>query len=499
MAGGINLNANFELQNNQYLDARQIFTTLAEMKAFNTARVPEGFITFCDEDKINYQYLSINSDDPTTGKWRPFTTAANIINDALTDSLASTWSITKIKQVMSSMHGFLPVASLPDLTDPRVQATIEENKIYLVPLSKPDSPNKNDYAEYVCVHVPTSPAVMRTAFVTVEQDWNDWKAEIEGHVSGGGTTADSYEDYKSATSTTMNASQYADMTESVDNNDTDFNAYTARVTAIELRPAVNTETWNWELLGSIGNATLVFDDFAPNKDFGKLKKNVSLLNRDPISVLKDMLTEPTPTTITLTGSEDATKLYELGVATIPTVDLTATIALGTGEVAVGADIIFKRDGAEINKQQYQDGVFVYNFTDSTPINSTTKYTVEVAYTMDSAPATATGPLQYNFAYPMFYGASGTKTVADPTALTKVLSAAKEQKLTYNTSNEYCVFAIPATMAVKKILDQNLFDNTGAFDVVTQSVQIGSTPVDYKVYTTGTPNFSTNFLYTFTLA
>lgn len=43
---------NFSYQGKKYLDNRQSFKTKEEMMAYND--VPEGFITYCDEDGQQY-------------------------------------------------------------------------------------------------------------------------------------------------------------------------------------------------------------------------------------------------------------------------------------------------------------------------------------------------------------------------------------------------------------------------------------------------------------
>ena len=65
----IALNANFFLQSQNYLDARKSFATLAEMKNFPETSIPNGFITFNEETKKYYNYLTDNVEDPDLGKW----------------------------------------------------------------------------------------------------------------------------------------------------------------------------------------------------------------------------------------------------------------------------------------------------------------------------------------------------------------------------------------------------------------------------------------------
>ena len=69
----ISLNANFELLSaGLYLDARQQFNTIIEMKDFAETSVPDGFITYNKETQKHYVFSSSNTVDATLGKWREY-------------------------------------------------------------------------------------------------------------------------------------------------------------------------------------------------------------------------------------------------------------------------------------------------------------------------------------------------------------------------------------------------------------------------------------------
>lgn len=497
---GLVISANFDLKNKTMLDSRQKFTTISEMASFNENIIPNGLLAFNEEDSNYYQFLDLNEVDVTLGRWRKFTLSGDCIDDSLESSLTKTYSIDKIKEIAKTKIGFITVDVLPDLSQPSVQATIEEDKFYLVPNPSPTPDKHDEKLEYACVHINAKSAVMREPKVTVDSDWNDWKAEIEDYRLSGGTADDDFATYSGVkTTTTMTSETYAEMVESLGANDTDYNGYVARVEAIELVSATE-ESWGWELLGTLGGASLVFDDFTPNNEIGKIKAGVSLLDKDVISVLKDMLTVPIATTIELVGTPSTTTLNEKGVAQIDDVTLTATIALGTGEIADGTNIIFKKNGVAIDTQTFSTGVLTYTYTDTgCNLVDTTKYTVEVEYSMDEETKTAKSEISYNFAYPMFYGVSTTQTVADVTSLTKIVSSAKTQTLTYTTNNSYCVFAIPDTLTLKSLKDSNNFENLTAWSNTTQSVTIGTEQVVYKVYVANDKTTMTNFKYVATLA
>ena len=72
----INIGANFNYNGPNFLDARQSFATLEAMK--NCLLVPDGFITYCQEDEKRYEFKSSNTIDELTGKWREFVVNAEI-------------------------------------------------------------------------------------------------------------------------------------------------------------------------------------------------------------------------------------------------------------------------------------------------------------------------------------------------------------------------------------------------------------------------------------
>lgn len=72
----INIGDNFKYLGKKFLDDRQSFNTLLDMKKCN--EVPLGFITFCKEDGKRYEYFTNETDDPITGKWREYKVGADI-------------------------------------------------------------------------------------------------------------------------------------------------------------------------------------------------------------------------------------------------------------------------------------------------------------------------------------------------------------------------------------------------------------------------------------
>lgn len=496
----IKVNASFEYGLKDYSDVRQKFATIAEMAAYNENLIPNGFITFCEEDNANYQWLDMNDADPTLNKWRKFTASADVIDDDLTESITKTYSISKIKELVKACGGgFVLVDELPDLTDETQRDAVETGKIYLVPSVDGETGNEKD--EYVCVHLETVPATYREALVTLDTDYDAWKTEIENYVAGGGSADDDFATYTvTNTTTTMTTETYAEMVESINASDTDYNTYVARVTAIEVTPEIP-ESWAWECIGSIdGGSITITEDFIPNNPIGKIASGVSLQGRDIVKVVMDMLSVDEATTISLSGSPSSTTLNEKGVANITDVALTSVIKLGTGKIVDGANIVFKKNGVAIDTQSYVSGTLTYTYTDTgANITEDTTYSVEVAYTMNDVPATASKSITYKFALPLFHGDSSTSTIADVTSLTKVVSTDKKQTISYTANNGYLALCIPDTMSITSIKDSNNFENLDSWSYITQSVTIGADAVIYKVYTTNTAVTCTNFKYVFTIA
>jgi hypothetical protein len=77
----INIGDNFKYLGKKFLDDRQSFNTLLDMKKCN--EVPLGFITYCKEDGKRYEYFIDEIDDPITGKWREYKVGADIDPDLL--------------------------------------------------------------------------------------------------------------------------------------------------------------------------------------------------------------------------------------------------------------------------------------------------------------------------------------------------------------------------------------------------------------------------------
>ena len=500
----ININTGFKLLNEaESLDSRCLYNTVADM-ASATIGIYDGCIAYVKEGdkKGYYSFNKANDMDATFGLWRPLSLGGggDVIDDTLEESSVKTYSINKIKELMNKNGGYVAVDELPDLTDETQRETVTLNKIYLVPNGTDEDKNAKD--EYICVYTEGTPATYREALVTLDTDYDTWKTEIENYVTGGGSVDDDFATYTTTnTTTTMTETTYAEMVESINASDADYNTYVARVTAIEVTPEI-TESYTWERFGSLsGDAGLTWEsDTIVSNPVGKVKKDDNLVNKSVLEIVTKMLQTDIDTTIKLVASPATSTLYEKHVASVTDVSLTATISLGTGTITEGADIIFKKNGVVIDTQSYVGGTSVYTFTETgANVVENTTYSVEVKYNMEETEKTASDNVKYEFVLPIFQGSSNTSTISSPEALTKIVSNNKTQKISYTATNAYLALCIPDTMSVTLIEDSNHFNNTDSWSYVTQAVTIGTETVIYKVYTTNTPVVCSNFLYTFTIA
>ena len=108
---------NFNYQANKPNFERDSFETLAAMKAFPETSIDDGHVSYCAETDKHYKYLSTNTTDANTGKWRVFTIVADaalsststnaIQNKAVYDALQS-------KADTSALNSYVTTATAND-------------------------------------------------------------------------------------------------------------------------------------------------------------------------------------------------------------------------------------------------------------------------------------------------------------------------------------------------------------------------------------------------
>lgn len=75
---------NFKYQANKPNFERDSFATLEAMKAYPETSIDDGHLSYCAETNKHYKFLSSNTVDETTGKWREFETGTSISEDGVT-------------------------------------------------------------------------------------------------------------------------------------------------------------------------------------------------------------------------------------------------------------------------------------------------------------------------------------------------------------------------------------------------------------------------------
>lgn len=97
---GIKIGTHFSPRFKRPIDDRFQFDTVAEMAGFAEAALYDGIKTFVSQDKKTYKYLSTNTIDPTTGKWR----------------VVSNYSSDEIDELLSKKQDIIAVDTLPTIT-----------------------------------------------------------------------------------------------------------------------------------------------------------------------------------------------------------------------------------------------------------------------------------------------------------------------------------------------------------------------------------------------
>ena len=76
---GIQLNTGFSLKSKAFLDERDSFESLSDMKNYSETNLPDGFITYNKEDGLYYVYNSANDIDVNLGRWREYSGGSTVI------------------------------------------------------------------------------------------------------------------------------------------------------------------------------------------------------------------------------------------------------------------------------------------------------------------------------------------------------------------------------------------------------------------------------------
>ena len=167
---------NFSYQGKKPLDGRDTFATLAAMKAYAEASVYDGCLSYCDEDGKRYEFKSTNTVDPTTGKWREYSSGGG--GETYSDFTGATAST-------AGAHGLVPAPSAGDEGKvlfgngawgalPSVDLSVLSNEAFIFSATeKPVGMAKNRkliYAQTLSVTTPNAESgTMGTVPTTIEE------------------------------------------------------------------------------------------------------------------------------------------------------------------------------------------------------------------------------------------------------------------------------------------------------------------------------------------
>ena len=125
---GIQVADNFDHKSKKPLDARISYTTLALMKAVTDTNIYEGCEAYCAETDKYYKFLSTNTVDASTGKWRERATGGggssytagtgiDITNDVISTKQSQSGDIDEIVDVLPdggrvAVTGYVPLGTV---------------------------------------------------------------------------------------------------------------------------------------------------------------------------------------------------------------------------------------------------------------------------------------------------------------------------------------------------------------------------------------------------
>lgn len=469
---GIVLGMGFDLQAQSYLDIRQSFETLEAMKLFPETSVPEGFVAYNKETKLDYQFDPANTDDPDLGKWRVKKSGGADIKDSVVGT-DTTYSSAKIEELFKSFGGFLIVDSLPDTKDADLK------KIYLVKDDvKGEDPNA--FNEYI---------VSSTI---------NYVPEAHYDMIVDASTYPLYTDYESA----AQVATYTPVDEPT------FDAIRgASYPSYDDYKEAYPDTLGWEQLGSTETGKLEYKTTTPvNNPIGKVPQGYTTTGVAVTELLDMILHKDVLATATISCSDAGLK--EKGVSSVTDPVLTATVNPGT---CTPVSVQFYKDGSTLGSPvPFVEGQLTYTLTDNdsgsgVTLTDTTTYGVVLTYKVNKDDIVEKTTLlsdkdatyTYKFVLPFYYGVSLT-TPADESGLTKDLSdmpTAKSVTKAYTGTNVYAVLLYDSNYTVKSILDQNGFECISGF--TTNNIVVGSG--SYTLCYSTSPATLNNFKYTFKFA
>ena len=203
-----------------------------------------------------------------------------------------------------------------------------------------------------------------------------------------------------------------------------------------------------------------------------------------ISLLAIPVPRPNYTTIPSDG------VYEKGII-IPSVDLYA-LTTKKSNVITGVEF-FKNSISIYSVPSPIPGGGMEHYTDSASMAGNTVFQAKVD---DDALIVTSNSRSFTFVYPFYVGAvtNGTPNESEIKAMTKQVKAQSNTNFVYTITNQRFCIAYPDSYgALNQILDTNLFDIIGSFNVQSLGMtMLDSAVVTYKVYVLQTLTTQTNF-------
>lgn len=439
---GIQVGDNFDHKSKKPLDARTSYATLALMKVVVDANINEGCLAYCAETDKYYKFLSTNTVDDSTGKWREFssgggggttyTAGDGIIidnNEISTDNLHE-------GDMDDIIHRLPTPVETPDYPDLDNKPSI--NSITLLGNQTSNDLGLQDKLQYATL--PTASA-----------------------------------DYLGKTV------QYVGATK----NGLTHNYYYECVSDGEATPTYSWIATNVQEGGGSGDAELEVA-ITTNLTVGAIPSGTTLAQGTSFTEVmqKLFISEIAPTT---TFSASGSGVKEVGTSVTPTL----TLAISSNGTGTPTAIKFYDGSTLLNTQTYVDGTNTYTYTmEAVTTTKTVKGVLEYKKS-DDASATVEKSATYTFVMASYYGAVTTAPTdkAGITALTKNVKNSIGQTATFTLSNQKSCYCYPASFGnLTSIVDANNFQYINSYTKTNVTVD----EVNYNVYTLTDPVTATGF-------
>jgi len=125
---GIPIADNFNIQMQKPIDGRMAYSTLSSMKSQADTSIYDGCLAYCSEDDKYYKFLSTNTVDPDTGKWRELQTGGggttytagdgiDITSDVISTQQSQAGDIDEIIDVYPQVGSLVSIASAFNKSD----------------------------------------------------------------------------------------------------------------------------------------------------------------------------------------------------------------------------------------------------------------------------------------------------------------------------------------------------------------------------------------------